>query len=596
MTYHHGHEEIPWEVADPYLREQKWDITAGLFAVDKRLSSHALAHFYDTNLLVSIKCDTGFAIMLSTVVPFFELVPSVERPNIALSIYITIVDGLPPDYYGARHQTVLIEGRHQKLGEILISGRYLPRLVMLLNSLQSPFSQKCYGSVRPELDYAWQIHGTSRITFDFTISIDGDGYYNKRSVVDKLIDLLDGLHWPRNQWEMSSFADGRKVRVRNESDTWMSPASGARKLSKDFGTFVTQDDCIAWSTYHKLLADEYVLQSGGYTSARAHYQLAAYLIRKNGCQHYLKLPEVINRRGLMPEQNITDLALEIWMAQSQLSARLGRYPRQAWIHLEAKSTADLAFRVGKLASPKRNPDLLLRLKLNYADKLLEPQRHFLWGRTFPPAEEGHYRAHLAGQDYDLDDSVAGYPQNQKSGAYRIALSLLTSANDMYPEDLNVYGELVECRAFHITKNRLAKYRPSFPSSLHILYRHTPPQHINFTQEQYFRFVLSDSPKATFIDIGNIAEYFQNFESSRFNHRVKEYLHEPIVKRENQVRVGASRRNKPPPQDYAEMEDDLLANLSLYDTPAGYGAPPKRYLSSFSVSSDSVRQSRKRQRE
>jgi hypothetical protein len=381
-------------------RELTWSISNKPFILGKKISRDAIDYFYERNLLVSINSDEGFARMLASVIPTLEFNMGAKMPSIAFSI----------------------DMRWRDLGEIrLISGIHLPRFVALVNSMQSPFKRDCYGELGSTLQFEWEVSFGDPLVLDFTIS--RGGYYaRKPHIVQRLVDLMEGLRWPSSR----SIMLGKYSRVYSV------------KLSKSFDMPIEPEDFITWGQRFKKRGDELACQSDRLPAARAQYNLAAYMIRKSA---FITFPYSVISFSLLPEPSILNLSLEIWVAASKLASKLGQIKEHEYIHTEALHTAEAAYDISRRCRPKPCPELLLEVKLQFANTLQEAQRYYHRDEDFGP-ERFYDSCYL---DNNQKHIVATY--------FDFAQSLLQGALDRYPENINIQRKLAACKALREPKQQ-----------------------------------------------------------------------------------------------------------------------------------------------
>ncbi|EPE36549.1 hypothetical protein GLAREA_08712 [Glarea lozoyensis ATCC 20868] len=437
---------------DRNLWEQRWDITGNLFSVDKEgVSQRALEHFYDKNHLVRLECDRALAYTIGKIIPILELNPGSGTPDHALSINISC-DGDGNGYTSSQDL-------------IIISGKYLPRLVALLNSMQDSdvddtqngfecdfrHQHDGYGTVAPEIRYDFNRESHIRLGLDFTVS--SGGYYeNRHDIAIRLVNSLQGLCWPKKWWSCRQPPKNQTYFLLKPE---RSPSYGFDKIAAKFGIIYTEEEFIHWATAFKKEADEFALEPCTYPQARAYYVLAGSMLLKNAFSHY----ETINGEDTtechiffkasevesLPVPRIRAHCLELWVSSSQFSQKLATHLGNDELHLEALATANLAFRVCERhcsRGGKARPELLLKVKLQYADTLQEAQRRKRGDEVFLPRENCKWY-----------DTACHWPHVYEEGAaFRLALTLLTGARDMYPDDENVRERLAACRALHEPKD------------------------------------------------------------------------------------------------------------------------------------------------
>jgi hypothetical protein len=119
-----------------------------------------------------------------------------------------------------------------------------------------------YGTLSPKIRYDFIRESSARLHLDFIVS--SGGYYeNRHDIAIRLVNLLQGLRWPKKWWS---------DRPAPNNKTWVllkpkgSPSYGFDKIAAKFGVEYTEEDFIHWATAFKEDADRFALQPSTYTT------------------------------------------------------------------------------------------------------------------------------------------------------------------------------------------------------------------------------------------------------------------------------------------------------------------------------------------
>jgi hypothetical protein len=329
--------------------------------------------------------------------------------------------------------------------EMFFSGRHLESFVAVLNGMQSPFVPFVPGDVlfhNQDGDMVGKLKTKTQLTFEFRPT--RGWYVGNYGVLGKLVDMLPGLRWSASMKPIDIGCD-RKLKTKTwwRDDAgcfWLKTYENAKDSVPRFGEAApTREELVQASREFRKRGDDLALHDDGLLEARIQYRLAGYMLRKDAFTWFLGHRAHQIKRT--PEPDIRELVLEIWLAASKLSARLDREPEQEWLHYESMTIAEHAYHISRRCiRPKINPELQLRIKLQYADVLQEAQRHFVRGLKFAPAES-----------YDMIWFTEGQRRQRRPNEipvvtrFNYAQTPLQSAADKYPDYRDIQEQLATCK-------------------------------------------------------------------------------------------------------------------------------------------------------
>jgi hypothetical protein len=227
---------------------------------------------------------------------------------------------------------------------------------------------------------------------------------------------------------------------------WLFSVDDSKYEFSGLGGEPRRKEYIQVSRNFKKRGDELV-RDGELREAMVQYRLAGYMLRKDA---FFNLECRASYFKYTPEPDTRDLCLEIWLAASKLSARLGQEPEQEWLHVESMSIAEFAYHLSRrCVNPKVEPSLLLRIKLQYADVLQEAQREYVQCVSFAPAASYADLAFSAEDERRRD-------QSRITTRFHYGQSILASAASMCPFELSIQEKLGACiglRAIIVPRER-----------------------------------------------------------------------------------------------------------------------------------------------